>query len=263
MISETTRDEIVDELLAARRTHTPIKPLKPRFPEIDVGGAYRVQEEFTRRKLAQGRRLAGYKVGLTSKAMQDLAGSKEPDFAALTDDLLLPEDTPIEHAQLFAPMVELELVLVLKEPLKGPGLTVVDVIRATDFVLPAIELVDLRVERGPGMSLVDNIADIAYCGAVILGGNPRRLDQLDIRRVAGTLMKNGVAEQSGFASAVMGNPVTVVAWLANKLSEFAVAFEPGQAILTGSFVRAFPVRAGDEILCRFDQGLGDVAVSFV
>ena len=263
MLSDATRDQIVEELAEAWRTRTPVKPLKPRFPEVDIADAYRVQAEFVRRKLAEGRRLAGYKVGLTSKAMQDLAGSAEPDFSVLTDDLLLPEATPIEHARLFAPLAELELVLVLKERLKGPGVTAVDVIRATDFVLPAIELVDFRIERGPEMSLVDNIADLAFCGAVILGANPRRLEQLDIRCVSGALVRNGATEQSGSSSAVMGNPVTVVAWLANKLSEFDVTFEAGQAILTGSFVRAVPVRPGDEIVCRFDQGLGDVAVSFV
>jgi 2-oxo-hept-3-ene-1,7-dioate hydratase/2-keto-4-pentenoate hydratase len=256
------RDSVVDELLAAYRTHVPVKPLAPRLPGITVADAYAIQQEFTRRKIAKGHRLCGYKVGLTSKAMRDMAGATEPDFAALTSDFLVPEGETIECARLFTPMVELELVLVLKERLKGPGVTVVDVMRATDFVVPAIELVDLRIERGPGLSLVDNIADIAFCGAVVIGGNPRRLDQIDIRRVAGSLVRNDVEEQSGYAAAAMGNPITVVAWLANKLSEFDVAFDAGHAILTGSFVRAIPVVAGDRIVCRFDQGLGDVSLAF-
>lgn len=262
MLPDETRDQIVDEFFAAHELRTPVKPLKPRHPEIDVAGAYAIQQEFTRRKLARGHRIAGYKVGLTSKAMQTFAGSTEPDFAVMTDDLLLPEATPIEHARFFGPLVELELALVLKSPLRGPGVTVVDVIRATDFVLPAIEVVDLRVERGPGMSLVDNIADLAYCGAAVLGGNPRRLDQIDIRQVSGALERNGKVEHEGLASAVMGNPITVVAWLANKLSEFDVTFEPAHAILTGSFVPAIPVAAGDEIVCRFNQGFGDVSLTF-
>ena len=112
------------------------------------------------------------------------------------------------------------------------------------------------------MNLIDTVADLAACGAAVLGANPRRLDQIDVRAVNGAILRNGAVEQEGVASAVLGNPVNAVAWLANKLSQFDVTFEPGHTILTGSFVRAFPVKAGDDILCRFDQGLGDVATRF-
>ena len=151
----------------------------------------------------------------------------------------------------------------MKHALKGPGILPVDVIRATDFVLPAIEIVDFRLMREPGFGIIDTVADLAACGAAVLGANPRRLDRIDVRRINGVLSKNGKVEQEGEASAVLGNPVTSVAWLANKLGEFGVVFEPGQAILTGSFVRAIPVEPGDEIRCRFDQGLGDLSVSFI
>jgi 2-keto-4-pentenoate hydratase len=113
------------------------------------------------------------------------------------------------------------------------------------------------------MNIIDTVADLAACGGVVLGANPRRLDAIDIRRVRGSILRNGEMLAEGEASAVLGNPVTSVAWLANKLGEFGVTFEPGQVILTGSFVRAFPVKAGDDILCRFDQGLGDVATAFL
>jgi 2-oxo-hept-3-ene-1,7-dioate hydratase/2-keto-4-pentenoate hydratase len=262
MLDDTTRDTIVDELFAAYATHVPIKPLRPRFPDITLEDAYAVQQEFVRRKLAQGRKLRGYKVGLTSKAMQDMAGSTEPDFSALTDDLILPSGETVAHDRLFAPLVEIEIAFVMKEPLKGPGVTEADVIRATDYVVPALELVDIRVERGPTMSLVDNIADLAYCGAAILGEQRKSLDEIDVRQVKGTLSRNGLLEQEGFGSAVMGNPVTVVAWLANKLGQFGVTFEPGHVILTGSFVRAIPVRQGDTFDGAFDHGLGNVSVRF-
>jgi 2-oxo-hept-3-ene-1,7-dioate hydratase/2-keto-4-pentenoate hydratase len=160
-------------------------------------------------------------------------------------------------------MIEIEIAFVMKEALSGPGILPMDVVRATDFVVPAIEIVDFRVSRAPGMNIIDTVADLAACGAAVLGANPRRLDTIDIRRVKGEIVRNGVVEQAGEASAVLGNPVTAVAWLANKLGEFGVSFQPGDVILTGSFVRAIPVQAGDEILCRFDQGLGDVATSFV
>jgi len=157
-----------------------------------------------------------------------MAGSTEPDFSAMTDDMFIPEDTPIDMSGLFDPMVEIEIAFVMKDALKGPGVTVVDVIRATDFVLPAIEIVDFRVARAPGMNLIDTVADLAACGAVVLGANPRRLEAIDVRRVKGSIVRNGVVEQEGLSSAVLGNPVTSVAWLANKPGAFGFTFEPGQ-----------------------------------
>lgn len=263
MLDQATRERIVDALFDTYRNRKPMPLPSQTWPGIEVEDAYRVQQAFVARKVASGGKVKGYKVGLTSKAMQDFAGTTEPDFSAVTDDFFVPEATPIPMARFFAPMIEMEIAFVMKEPLKGPGVLPVDVIRATDFVLPAIEIVDFRVERGPGLNVIDNIADLAFCGAVVLGANPRRLDQIDIRRVQGAIYKNGTKELEGEASAVLGNPVTAVAWLANKLSEFGTSFEPGDTILTGSFVRVLPVAAGDEFTCRFDQGLGEVSTRFV
>ncbi|MFC3069643.1 2-keto-4-pentenoate hydratase [Phenylobacterium soli] len=263
MLDEITRTRIVDDLEGAYRTRAPLPLLTRTYPGIEVEDAYRIQEAFVARRVAGGARIAGYKVGLTSKPMQEMAGSDEPDFSAVTDGMFLPEGTPISAANFFDPMIEIEIAFVMKSALKGPGILPVDVIRATDFVVPAIEIVDFRVARAPGMNIIDTVADLAACGGVVLGANPRRLEAIDVRRVQGSILRNGHVEQEGEASAVLGNPVTAVAWLANKLGGFGVAFEPGQVILTGSFVRAFPIKAGDEIVCRFDQGLGDVATSFV
>jgi 2-keto-4-pentenoate hydratase len=263
MLDPATRSRIVEDLFEVYRSRKPLPLLTKAHPGIEVEDAYRIQEAFVARQLAAGRQVKGYKVGLTSKAMQQMAGSTEPDFSAMTDDLFFPEDTPIAMSGLFDPMIEIEIAFVMKAALRGPGVTVVDVIRATDFVLPAIEIVDFRVARAPGMNLIDTIADLAACGGVVLGANPRRLEGIDVRRVKGQIVRNGVVEQEGVSSAVLGNPVTSVAWLANKLGEFGVTFEPGQVILTGSFVRAIPVKAGDEIVCRFDQGLGEVLTAFV
>jgi 2-keto-4-pentenoate hydratase len=213
------------------------------------------------------RRSASAKFGaaatISSKVMQEMSGTTEPDFSAMTDDLFLPEDTPIPASDFFHPLVEVEIAFVMKAPLKGPGILPVDVLRATDFVLPAIEIVDFRVGPERGMTVVDTVADLAACGAAVLGANPRRPEDIDLRRVGGQLIINGEVREQGLASAVLGNPVTSVAWLANKLSEFGVSFEPGHTILTGSFVRALPVKAGDEVVARFDQGLGDVLTSFI
>lgn len=263
MLDNATRAKIVDDFFEVYRSRKPLALITKTYPGIEVADAYKIQEEFVARKVAAGGKVKGYKVGLTSKPMQEFSGTTEPDFSAVTDDFFVPEATPIPMSRFFAPMIEMEIAFVMKERLAGPGVLPVDVIRATDFVLPAIEIVDFRVERAPGLNVIDNIADLAFCGAVVLGANPRRLDQIDIRRVRGEIARNGKKELEGEASAVLGNPVTAVAWLANKLGEFGVAFEPGDTILTGSFVRVLPIEAGDEFVCRFDQGLGEVSTSFV
>ena len=263
MLDTETRAQIVDALFQVYETRQPLPLLTRTYPGIEVEDSYRIQEAFVARRLNAGARIKGYKVGLTSKAMQQMSGSTEPDFSAMTADLFIPEDTPIPMSRFFDPMIEIEMAFVMKHALKGPGVLPVDVIRATDFVLPAIEIVDFRVARAPGMNLIDTVADLAACGAAVLGANPRRLEAIDIRRVKGSIIRNGKVEQEGEGSAVLGNPVTAVAWLANKLGEFGVAFDPGHVIMTGSFVRAIPVAAGDEIVCRFDQGFGDVATAFV
>ena len=263
MLDAETRAQIVDALLQVYETRQPLALLTRTYPGIEVEDSYRIQEAFVARRVKAGARVKGYKVGLTSKAMQQMSGTTEPDFSAMTDELFIPEGGAIAMSRFFDPMIEIEMAFVMKHALKGPGVLPVDVIRATDFVLPSIEIVDFRVARAPGMNLIDTVADLAACGAAVLGANPRSLEAIDIRRVKGSIIRNGKVEQEGEASAVLGNPVNAVAWLANKLGEFGVSFEPGHVIMTGSFVRAIPVTAGDEIVCRFDQGFGDVATAFV
>lgn len=262
MLDAQTRAQILAGIDGVYETRRPLPLLTQTYPGIEIADAYAIQQEFIARRVAAGRRVRGYKVGLTSKAMQEMSGSTEPDFSAMTDDLFLPEDTPIDSTRFFHPMIEIEVAFVMKHPLHGPRILPVDVIRATDFILPAIEIVDFRVGPGPGMTVVDTVADLAACGAAVLGSNPRRLDQLDLRTLRGEMVINGEVAQTGLASAVLGNPVTAVAWLANKLGGFGITFEPGQTILTGSFVRAMPVKAGDEVVARFDSGLGEVRTSF-
>ncbi|WP_116365718.1 2-keto-4-pentenoate hydratase [Parahaliea mediterranea] len=236
--------------------------LSTEYPELEMEDAYRIQEQVVAAFKAQGRRVKGYKIGLTSKAMQEMAGTTEPDYSAMLDHMFLPEASRTPRASWQTPLVEIELAFVMKQRLAGPGINVADVIRATECVLPAIEIVDFRVAMTPGMTVRDTIADLAAVGGVVLGGNPRKLTDIDVRAVRGDLLINGEVRESGAADAVLGNPLTAVAWLANKLSEFDVAFEPGDVILSGSFLRALPVQAGDEIIARFDSGFGDVHLAF-
>jgi 2-oxo-hept-3-ene-1,7-dioate hydratase/2-keto-4-pentenoate hydratase len=263
MLDAATRSQIVADLIEAYQTRKALPLLTHSYPQIGMDDAYAIQKAFVDHRLTQGRTVRGYKVGLTSKAMQEMSGAAEPDFSAMTDDLFLPEDTPLEASRFFRPLIEIEIAFVMKSALKGPGILPVDVLRATDFVLPSIEVVDFRVGPAPGMTVIDTVADLAACGAAVLGANPCRLEDLDLRRVLGQMIINGKVEQEGYASAVLGNPVTAVAWLANKLGEFGITFEAGQTILTGSFVRAMPVKAGDEVVARFDSGLGDVVTAFI
>lgn len=263
MLDQTVRQQILADLNQTYVSRKALPLLTQSYPDIEIEDAYRIQDEFVRQRIALGRTIRGYKVGLTSKAMQEMSGATEPDFSAMTDDMFLPENTPLDSARFFRPMIEIEIAFVMKEALKGPGILPVDVLRATDFILPSIEIVDFRVGPAPGMTIIDTVADLAACGAAVLGANPCRLEDIDIRNVHGQMLINGKVEQEGFSSAVLGNPVTSVAWLANKLGEFGVTFEPGHVILTGSFVRAMQVEKGDEIIARFDSGLGDVITSLL
>ncbi|OAF18813.1 2-keto-4-pentenoate hydratase [Bradyrhizobium neotropicale] len=263
MLSNETRQSIFKDIANVYRTRQQIPALTQSYPEIGIEDAYAIQQLFVDQKRTSGAKLTGYKVGLTSKAMQQLAGTAEPDFSAMLDYMHIAEASEIRTSDCFDPMVEIEIAFVMKEHLKGPNVTAVDVIRATDFVLPAIELVDFRINRRQGMSFIDTVADLAAVGGVIVGSNPRRLDQIDVRDIIGELVCNGDVIEKGMSSAVLGSPVTSVAWLANKLSTFGVSFEPGQLILSGSFVRAAPVKAGDKVVARFNHGLGDVSVEFV
>lgn len=263
MLDTEVRKTITQDILNVYDTRQPLPLLTQTYPDITVEDAYAIQEAFIKHRLSQGRTIRGYKVGLTSKVMQEMSGATEPDYSAMTDDQFLNEDTPLSADLFFNPLIEIEIAFVMKQALKGPGISVVDVIRATDFVLPAIEIVDFRVGPAPGMNVIDTIADLAACGATVLGGNPMYLQDIDIRAIHGEMLINGELIQEGYSNAVLGNPLTAIAWLANKMGEFGVSFSPGDVILAGSFVRAMPVKAGDEVVARFSHGFGDVKTSFI
>ncbi len=262
MLSDEQRQSIAARISQCFAQREQIPLLSTEFPTLEMEDAYRIQERVVANFIEQGRSVKGYKIGLTSKAMQELAGTTEPDYSAILDHMFLPEAIHTPFSDWLTPLVEIELAFVMKERLQGPGVNVAEVIRATDFVLPAIEIVDFRVAMTPGMTVRDTISDLAAVGGVVLGGNPRKLTDFDVRAVQGDLMINGEVKESGTSAEVLGNPLTAVAWLANKLSEFGAAFEPGDVILSGSFLRALPVKAGDEIVARFDQGFGDVLLNF-
>jgi len=263
MLTDEQVRQAAEALYQAEITRTPMTPVSETYPDATVEDAYRIGDAVTAIKVANGRKIKGHKIGLTSKAMRDATGATEPDYGTLFDDWFVLEGNPIDSARLNRPSVEIELAFVLKDELGGPGCTVADVIRATDFVLPSIEIVDSRYRsRGPNM-LIDSISDAASCGLIVLAGNPRRLTDLDIREVGASMSVNGIIQESGVARAVMDNPVSSVAWLINKLGEFGVTPQPGHIIMSGSFLKITRFQAGDNVQALFSHGLGEVGFTCV
>ncbi|HSB85564.1 MAG TPA: fumarylacetoacetate hydrolase family protein [Ilumatobacteraceae bacterium] len=256
-LSESDVAAAAQALFQAELDNAPIPPVSQTYPTADIHDAYRISQAVTDLKVAAGRVIKGHKIGLTSKAMRTLTNATEPDYGTLFDDWFILEGSVIPRSTMNRPLVEVELAFVLKAPLRGPAVTVADVIRATDFVLPSIEIVDTRqAGRGPN-TLIDSISDAAACGLVILGANPTRLEDIDVRNIGATLSINGDIEESGMARAVMGNPINAVAWLANKLHEYGVTPQEGHTILSGSFIKAIPFKPGDTVEALFN-GLGEV-----
>ena len=258
-LTSDQHQEAAKALIEAEATGNWTEPLSNRWEDADVEDAYRVGMEVRDLKLAAGRLVKGHKIGFTSKAMRSLVGATEPDYGFLYDDWFVAEGSTVPRGKMNSPLVEQELAFVMGARLSGPSVNAADVIRATDFVLPALEVVDSRYAGRGKTLLVDSISDAASCGFVVLGGNPVTLTDVDPRRLSGSLLINGDLMESGSAAAVMGNPINAVAWLANKLHEFGVAMEPGDVILSGSFIKAVPFDAGDSIIALFDQ-LGEVTL---
>ena len=249
-----------DALYEAFRTRTRIPHLLPREPDITIEDAYRIQERFVARRLEAGETVVGKKIGATSKPVQDFLGVYQPDFGILTSGMVFQDGDTIDLGQMIQPRAEAELAFVLKEDLVGPGITPVDVIRATDYVLPCFEIVDSRYDDW-NIKIQDTVADNASCGVYVLGkvkGDPRRLD---ITLAGMVLDKNGELFSTGVGAAVQGSPANAVAWLANTLGALGIPFRAGEVILSGSQSSLVPVQEGDKLVCTIG-GLGSCSVKF-
>ncbi|HET7407881.1 MAG TPA: 2-keto-4-pentenoate hydratase [Mycobacteriales bacterium] len=260
-LSEAQRDEAAELLRVAEETARPIPPLTETFPGIDVVDAYEIQLRNIQRRLDAGARIHGHKVGLSSKAMQQMMGVDEPDYGHLLDDMVCHEDVPVHASRYLVPRVEVEVGFVLGDDLPGEGCTVDDVVRATDYIVPAIELIDSRIAEWK-IRLPDTIADNASSAGLVLGAERRKPDELDITAIDAVLYRNGEQVAAGRSDAVLGNPLTAVAWLAQKVASFGVRLRAGHVILPGSCTRAYDVTGGDQVRAEF-TGLGSVSVSFV
>src|SRR3954451_5088460 len=251
-----TRDDVARQLLDAYSSGKPIAPLTATYDDMTLEDAYAIQLLQIEERLAAGRVVKGHKVGLTSAAMQRLLGIDQPDYGHLLDDFFHLEHAPIPLGRFLQPRIEPEVAFVLAKPLRGPGVTVHEAIAAVDFVLPALEIVDSRIEAWK-IGLVDTIADNASSGAVVLGSRPTRLGAVDLRLTGAVMTRNGVVVGTGAGGAVLGSPLTSLVWLANTVGARGVTLEAGQVILPGAVCAMVPVAAGDTFTARF-SGLGTV-----
>lgn len=260
MLNQAERQQAVETLLNAERDRRQAKLLTDSFPHIEIEDSYAISTAVVQHKIAAGARLIGHKVGLTSKAMQASSKINEPDYGYLLDTMLIAEGAKVPHANYCLPRVEVELAFVLGQPLKGPGITLTDVLRATDYVVPALEIVDARLVDP--RKIQDTIADNAAGAGLVLGGRPVKPMDVDLRWVGGLMYRNSEIEETGVAAGVLGHPAMGVAWLANKLGQHGVGLEAGHVVLAGSFTRVVYARKGDTLFGDFGP-LGSVCVQFV
>lgn len=257
---------LAEALERADRERAQLSQFSLAHPDMTIEDAYAVQRAWMRLKRESGRTAIGHKIGLTSRAMQRSSNIEEPDYGLLLDDMLFADGRDIPIDRFIVPRVEVELAFRLKKPLRGPGVTLFDVLDAVDYVMPAIEIIDARIEQvdkasGVTRKVFDTISDNAANAGLVLGGRPVRPTDVDLRWVSALLLRNGVVEESGVAAAVLGHPALGPAWLANKLAPYGEQLDAGEIILGGSFTAPIPARRGDTF--HVDYGpLGSIGVRF-
>ncbi|MDV3128655.1 2-keto-4-pentenoate hydratase [Mycobacterium sp. 21AC1] len=260
MLSVEVRDQLAADLAQAERSRVPITPLTDGNPGIDVVDAYEIQLINIRQRVAEGARVIGHKVGLSSEAMQKMMGVDEPDYGHLLDDMEVFENRPVPSSNFLYPRVEVEVGFILADDLPGAGCTEEDVLAATAAFAPAIELIDTRITNWQ-IKLCDTIADNASSAGWVLGEARVSPKDIDIRNIDAVLTNNGEVVAEGRSDAVLGNPVTAVAWLARKVEGFGVRLKAGDIVLPGSCTRAIDAPPGSDFIADF-TGLGSVHLSF-
>ena len=259
-LSEAERKKCVETLLNAFKTKKQAVQLSTTYPHITIEDSYAISTAVAEHWMKGGAKLIGHKVGLTSKAMQASSQINEPDYGHLMDTMMIPDGAKVEHASYCLPRVEVELAFVLGKPLKGPGVGLLDVLRATEYVVPAIEIVDARLQNP--RKIFDTVADNGAAAGIVIGGRPVGPLDVDLRWVGGIMYRNSEIEETGVAAGVLGHPALGVAWLANKLGPLGVTLEPGHLVLAGSFTRIVFARKGDTLHADFGA-LGGLALQFV
>lgn len=260
MLHQTDIEKIAEELLSADRSRQLIPRLTARYEDMEIEDSYAVQSLWAQHRLQAGHRIVGHKIGLTSKAMQAATGISEPDYGVIFDDTVYENGSVIPHDTFLNVRIEVELAFILDKPLKGPDCTMFDVLEATRFVVPALEILNSHIEMAD-RTIVDTISDNAAYGAMVLGGRPVAVNDLDLRWVSALLYKNESIEETGVAAGVLNHPATGVAWLANKLAHHGTSLAAGEIILSGSFTRPMWVDAGDTVHADYGT-LGAITCRF-
>lgn len=266
MLSPLEIDDAVASLDAAERSRVQTGLLSLKHPAMTMDDAYAIQGAWSRIKIAGGRSVIGWKIGLTSKAMQYALNIAIPDSGVLFDDMLFEDNATIPADRFIQPRIEAELAFVMKAPLRGPGITVFDVLNATDYVTPALEILDTRILRvdpatGRTRTILDTISDNAANAGIVTGGRAVRPDQVDMRWMGAIVSRNAEVEETGLGAGVLNQPARGVAWLANRLGQYGDGIEAGQVVLAGSFIRPVEARHGDTIVGDFGP-YGSVSLFF-
>ena len=260
MLTEDQLEKVVASLLDTHRTKVQGTQPSVMFPEIEIEDSYKISSIVAQRRVEAGAKIVGHKIGLTSKAMQAASKIDEPDFGYLFDDLVLDDGAQVPFESFCVPRVEPELTFILKEPLTGPGVGLIDVMRATEWVVPSIEIIDARIVEP--RRIFDTVADNGAAAGIVLGGRPVRPEEVDLRWVGAIFRRNSEIEETGIAAGVLGHPAMAIAWLANKVGAYGTSLEPGHLMLSGSFTRPVWANKGDTLNADFGS-LGSVAVQFV
>ena len=264
-----TPDEIrqaAERLDIAERTRSQTGLLSLRHPGMSMGEAYAIQSAWVKQKIAAGRRVIGWKIGLTSKAMQSALNIDIPDSGVLLDDMMFEDGAVIAADRFIQPRVEAEIAFVMKAPLRGPDVSIFDVLNATDYVTPALEILDTRVvrvdpETRKARTIVDTISDNAANAGIVIGGRQMRPDSVDLRWMGAIVSRNAEVEETGLGAGVLNHPARGIAWLANRLAQYGDGIEAGQIVLAGSFIRPVEARHGDTIVGDFGP-YGTVSLFF-
>lgn len=267
MLSPEITRTLAKRLYDARKSRTQLRHFSKEHLGMTVEDGYAIQREWVKLEVADGRAIRGRKIGLTSRAMQQSSQITEPDYAPLMDDMFFETGSDIPFQRFIAPRVEVELAFVLARPLKGPRATLMEALQATEYVVPALEIIDARIEqfdrdtKSP-RKVVDTIADFAANAGIVLGGRPVKPDAVDLRWVGALLYKNAVIEETGLAAAVLNHPAVGVAWLANKIAPYDEQLNPGDVVLSGSFTRPTVAVCGDVLHADYGS-LGNISMRFI
>ncbi len=266
MLSHDEIQAAAESLDQAERTRVQTGLLSLKHPQMTMDDSYAVQSAWVQKKIAAGRKPIGWKIGLTSKAMQYALNINIPDSGVLFDDMMFEDGATVPADRFIQPRIEAEIAFVMKAPLRGPNVSIFDVLNATDYVTPALEILDTRIlrvdpETKKPRTIVDTISDNAANAGIVTGGRAVRPDQIDMRWMGAIVSRNAEVEETGLGAGVLNQPARGIAWLANRLSQYGDGIEAGQIVLAGSFIRPIEARHGDTITADFGP-YGSVGLFF-